>query len=107
MSNIIQIKHGSGIPNGKLMPFELGFDETGKKLYIGGALSTDGALGNAIPITTPIEEMIVQSDTAGKMVYFSNNKLYATNLFFIPSENIGTSFPSSPKDGQAFFIIKG
>ena len=72
MANIFTVKHGSGQPNGKLIPFELGFDETGKKLYIGGAKRADGTLGDAIPITTPIEEMIIQSDTAGKMVYFNN-----------------------------------
>ena len=107
MANIFTVKHGSGQPNGILIPFELGFDETGKKLYIGGAKKADGTLGDAIPITTPIEEMIIQSDTAGKMVYFNNNKLYATNLFIIPSDNIGKEFPSSPKDGQVYFIIKG
>ena len=41
--NIFTIKHGNGVPDGKLQPYELGFDETGKKLYIGGALN-NGAL---------------------------------------------------------------
>lgn len=36
MANVIQIKHGKSQPvNGTLKSFELGFDEKGKKLYIG------------------------------------------------------------------------
>ena len=41
MSNIIQIKHGSGVPNGKLAPYELGYSDTEEKLYIGGPLEDD------------------------------------------------------------------
>lgn len=38
MANIFTVKHGNGQPaNGILIPFELGFDQTNKKLYIGDA----------------------------------------------------------------------
>jgi len=33
--NTIIIKSGVGVPEGKLLPSELGFDTEGKKLYIG------------------------------------------------------------------------
>lgn len=105
MANIFTIKHGSGVPNGKLQPYELGFDETGKKLYIGGILK-NGALGDAIPISTSLKEFLAESNVSGKLVYYSDSKLYASNLLVVPSSNIGTAFPSSPKDGQVYFIIK-
>lgn len=46
MSNSIQIKRGSGRPNNKLFPFELGFDTSEGFLYIGGPLE-EGSLGLA------------------------------------------------------------
>lgn len=36
--NIIQIKRGTGTPNGKLAPYELGISTDDNTLYIGGAL---------------------------------------------------------------------
>ena len=50
MSNTIQIKHGSGIPDGRLRPYELGYSEDYKSLYIGAPLK-NGALGKAIPLS--------------------------------------------------------
>ena len=50
MSNIVQIKHGEGIPNGKLAPYELGYSDTEEKLYIGGPLE-DGQFGEAKEIS--------------------------------------------------------
>ena len=62
MSNLIQIKHGSGIPNGKLWPFELGFDENNQKLYIGGAMN-GSSLGKAIPITPTLTDLGLTAST--------------------------------------------
>lgn len=50
MSNIIQIKHGNDVPDGKLAPYELGYSDTEGKLYIGGPL-VDGQFGNAKEIS--------------------------------------------------------
>lgn len=36
MANIIQIKHGTGEPNNKLAPYELGYMDDSGHLYIGG-----------------------------------------------------------------------
>lgn len=41
MSNVIQIKRGSGKPDGKLAPYELGFDTKDNTLYIGGEKKTN------------------------------------------------------------------
>lgn len=57
MANIFTVKHGEGQPNGILIPFELGFDEAGKKLYIGGAKKADGTLGDAIPIAPTLADL--------------------------------------------------
>lgn len=55
MSNIIQIKRGSGKPDGQLAPYELGYDVSSKILYIGGPLvyQEDGSAtyGEAIALT--------------------------------------------------------
>ena len=47
MSNTIQIKRGAGKPDGKLAPYELGYDINSKLLYIGGDLVDDDS-GNGI-----------------------------------------------------------
>ena len=41
MSNVVQIKRGSGKPDGKLAPYELGFDTKDNTLYIGGKKKTN------------------------------------------------------------------
>lgn len=41
MSNVIQIKRGSGVPNGVLAPYELGIDISDSQLYFGGLFSGD------------------------------------------------------------------
>lgn len=41
MSNVVQIKRGSGKPDGKLAPYELGFDTKDNTLYIGGEKKTN------------------------------------------------------------------
>lgn len=64
MANIFTVKHGSGQPNGKLLPFELGFDSTGKKLYIGGEKKADGSLGNAIPIAPTLSDLGITATVA-------------------------------------------
>lgn len=79
MGNTILIKHGNGVPDGKLFPYELGYRDDssdGNSLYIGGDYqrNDDGSiklddkknpkLGNAIPITTPIPEL---KDMAGTL----------------------------------------
>ena len=63
MANIFTVKHGSGQPNGKLLPFELGFDSTGKKLYIGGEKNANGTLGNAIPIAPTLSDLGITATT--------------------------------------------
>jgi hypothetical protein len=40
------------------LPYELGYSDDEEKLYIGGPLEND-LPGKAIPISTPIEEMII------------------------------------------------
>ena len=41
MANRIKIRRGSGIPaNGSLQPYELGWDTTGRQLFIGGDSNT-------------------------------------------------------------------
>jgi hypothetical protein len=39
------------------LPFELGFDSTNRKLYIGGEKKADGSLGNAIPINPTLIDL--------------------------------------------------
>lgn len=43
MSNVIQIKRGSGKPDSKLAPYELGIDIDDRQLYFGGILVDDGS----------------------------------------------------------------
>lgn len=45
MSNVIQIKHGTGNPAGKLQPYELGYSDDGC-LYIGTDKNTAAKLSN-------------------------------------------------------------
>lgn len=52
MSNTIQIKRGEGRPDGKLAPYELGFDTSTQQLYIGGPLTEDNQYGSAILINS-------------------------------------------------------
>lgn len=102
MSNVIQIKHGNGVPNQKLQPYELGYSDTEEKLYIGGPKNED-QLGVAIPITTPVEE----ADAGGRLMYYSTDKiLQASNLLILPKNNFGATFPENPVEGQVYFIIK-
>lgn len=63
MANIFTLKHGSGVPDNKLYPFELGFDEIGKKLYIGGAITSGGELGSAIPIIPGLSDLGITATT--------------------------------------------
>ena len=42
MSNIIQIKHGTGVPDYKLAPYELGYMDDSGHLYIGGPYENEG-----------------------------------------------------------------
>lgn len=63
MANIFTLKHGSGVPDHKLYPFELGFDEIGKKLYIGGATTSSGELGSAIPIIPTLSDLGITATT--------------------------------------------
>ena len=55
INNTIQIKRGSGKPDGQLAPYELGYDVSSKILYIGGPLvyQEDGSAtyGEAIALT--------------------------------------------------------
>ena len=47
MANTIQIKHGSGAPEASVLaPFELGYDDSQKKLYIGAAEGEEPVLLN-------------------------------------------------------------
>ena len=55
MSNTILIKHGNGVPNGKLLPYELGYCDDNSLLYIGGKKTSDGNLGDAILINPSLE----------------------------------------------------
>ena len=55
MSNIIQIKHGNGVPNKVLEPYELGYSIDKKSLYIGAPL-VNGQKTDAIPVTAEIVE---------------------------------------------------
>lgn len=50
MSNVIQIKHGNGVPDGKLAPYELGYSDDKKELYIGGQLDENNQYGQAISL---------------------------------------------------------
>lgn len=52
MSNVVQIKRGNGKPDGKLAPYELGFDTSTQQLYIGGPFTEDNQYGNAILINS-------------------------------------------------------
>lgn len=42
MANIIQIKHGTGVPDHKLAPYELGYMDDSGHLYIGGPYENEG-----------------------------------------------------------------
>lgn len=55
MSNTIQIKHGNGVPNRVLEPYELGYSIDKKSLYIGAPL-VNGQKTDAIPVTAEIVE---------------------------------------------------
>ena len=60
MSNTIQIKRGAGVPpDGSLAPYELGYDTSNNKLYIGGFI--EGEMAPAILISDRIEQDINQN----------------------------------------------
>ena len=78
MSNIIQIKRGAGAPsNGQLAPYELGYDVSGKGLYIG---DMDGSAiklgqGNAlIPTTTLMKSRNSKKEAQKLQIYCYNLK---------------------------------
>lgn len=60
MGNTVQIKRGSGKPDGRLAPYELGYDVSSGVLYIGGPLvnQEEGGTkyGEAIALTGIVEE---------------------------------------------------
>jgi phage tail sheath protein FI len=53
--NTILIKHGNGVPNKVLEPYELGYSIDKKSLYIGAPL-VNGQKTDAIPVTAEIVE---------------------------------------------------
>lgn len=63
MANVIQIKHGTGNPDGRLAPYELGYREFGESgcLYIGGE-QRDGEYGDAIPLNVFGAQCLLDSD---------------------------------------------
>lgn len=82
MSNTIQIKHGYGIPNGKLQPYELGYSDDQGKFYIGGPLQ-NGELGAAIPLTIPsvqTKTLLLNADSPATLVFNSNVKAAAVTV---------------------------
>lgn len=76
MSNTIQIKRGAGKPDGKLAPYELGYDINSKLLYIGGDLVDDDS-GNGIKKYGQAQGIKVTeamiADTASKTKKIINN----------------------------------
>ena len=72
MTNVIQIKRGSGVPNGKLAPYELGINTSDFQLYVGGPKSGDN-YGNAKGIrVAEANKLTVNGGSSTKPVYFNN-----------------------------------
>lgn len=114
MSNVIQIKHGSGNPSRKLKPYELGYSDDERALYIG----ID---------TTSAQKLISLSDSQKlSMLSIDNEKLSIGDALItscnisnskfnkiIMTGNYGADDPNSikddlnPKDGQLYFRIIG
>lgn len=74
MSNTIQIKRGSGTPpNNGLAPYELGYDITGKQLYIGepnGEETVAQPIGvPATPTTTLLKSVDSKKDSQNLQIY--------------------------------------
>ena len=98
MANIFTIKHGSTAtqevdgkqvvlpPDGKLEPYELGFNDTDEQLYIG---IVKNGQKKAIPVST---------------------KSSASSSMIVPERNRGFSIaeaPDDPVDGELFYVIEG
>lgn len=65
MSNIVQIKRGSGKPDGKLAPYELGIDIVDGQVYYGGQLNNeDYSYGDAQGIKVAKAEQAETANTA-------------------------------------------
>lgn len=90
MSNIIQIKRGAGAPsNGQLAPYELGYDVSGKGLYIGDmdGSATKLGQGNApVPTTTLMKSKNSRKEAQKLQIYCNNlkpNTNYSIYLYTI------------------------
>ena len=90
MSNIVQIKRGTGAPsNGQLAPYELGYDVSGKGLYIGDIDGSATKLGQGsapIPTTTLMKSKDSRKEAQKLQIYCYNlkpNTNYSIYLYTI------------------------
>lgn len=97
MSNIIQIKRGSGVPNGELAPYELGIDISDNQLYFGGLFSGD-KYGDAQGIKVAQAIMAIMASGAKKIIANDGTNLTigsATTPIFLENGEFKTCGGSS------------
>lgn len=118
MSNVIQIKHGTGKPsNDILQPYELGYSTSEGVLYIGDANKNTQPLkylplsGGTITGGTSFNSTISVAGqatfngiTANANAVF-NKSVSINEEIIVGAINYGTSLPSSGTVGQLFFKL--
>lgn len=110
MSNTIQIKRGSKAPKaGQLTPYELGYDASGKALYIGDIDGSAIKLGQGsalIPTTTLMKSKNSKKDAQKLQIYCYNlkpNTRYSIFLYTLQKSRGNASrywrHPANTSDG--------
>ena len=110
--NTIKIKHGNGIPEGVLEPYELGYIDDLGQLYI-GTLGENGDKGKAIPLnylSADIKGYIEIYDSEGSpyTTYIDNNNVYLSGYRDLNEEDVywdrGYCLDFYDKNGQQDWI---
>ena len=102
MSNAIQIKRGSGKPDGKLAPYELGIDVSDGQLYYGGSINNN-EYGGAQGIKVAQAEKaikIVDKNGNGQNVGTATGPIYLSNGEFRACGD-GTTIPGTTEYAKA------